>query len=187
MDVTLSDVETGFLNPAKALERAGVHEGMRVADLGSGAGFFARAAGRAVGEGGVVWAVDVNRDLLSRIKNFAVAEGLHNVEVLHGDVEVNGGTNLPSESFDFVLATNLLFSVEHKGECLGEIRRILKKSGRALIIDWQDSFGGLGPHPDHVLTMEAGQKLLEQHGFTLLGKIPAGAYHWGLVVRKKAA
>ena len=180
-------METGFLNPTVALEHAGVHEGARVADLGAGAGFFTRAAGRLVGEGGVVWAVDINRELLSRIKNFAVAEGLHNVEVLHGDVEVGGGTNLPPESFDFVLATNLLFSVEHKGECLGEMRRVLKKSGRAVVIDWQDSFGGLGPHPSHVVAEAAGKKLLEQHGFATLGKIPVGAYHWGLVVRKKSA
>ncbi len=175
------------MNPAHALEQAGLHEGLRVADLGAGAGFFTRAAARAVGEGGVVWAVDLNRDLLSRIKNFAAAEGLNNVEVLHGDADVAGGTNLPGDSFDFVIASNLLFALENKGECIAEIRRILKKSGKALIIDWEESFGGLGPHPDHVITMAQGQKLLETHGMQVMGKIPAGAYHWGLVVRKKSA
>ncbi len=180
-------MEEGFLNPGATLKLAGVDEGMRVADLGAGAGFFARAAGRLVGEGGVVWAVDLNRELLSRIKNFGEAEGLHNIEVLHGDAEVAGGTNLPSDSFDFCIAANLLFSVEHKGECVAEVRRILKKSGRALFVDWQDSFGGLGPRADHVITLEAAQKLIEQHGLSLLGRVPAGAYHWGLVVRKKSA
>lgn len=180
-------MEEGFLNPTKTLRLAGLEEGQKVADIGAGAGFFARAAGRAVGEGGVVWAVDLNRELLSRIKNFAEAEGLHNVEVMHGDAGVAGGTNLPAESFDFVIAANLLFALEHKGECVAEIRRILKKSGRALIIDWADSFGGLGPHPDHVLTEGQGRRLFEQHGFQILGKIPAGTYHWGFVVRKKSA
>lgn len=179
--------ESTFLNPAQALEHAGLEEGMRVADLGAGAGFFARAAARRVGEGGVVWAVDLNRDLLSRIKNLAIAEDLHNVEVLHGDAEMVGGTNLPADSFDFVIATNLLFAIENRGECVAEIRRILKKTGRALVIDWQDSFSGLGPHPGHVLTALDGQKLLEQQGMVLVTKVPAGAYHWGLVVRKKSA
>jgi ubiquinone/menaquinone biosynthesis C-methylase UbiE len=160
---------------------------MQVADLGSGAGFFARAAARAVGEGGVVWAVDLNRELLSRIKNFAAAEGLYNVQVVHGDAEIVGGSNLPAESFDFVIAANLLFTVENKGEAIGEIRRLLKKTGRALVIDWQDSFGGLGPRPDHVVSAAQGKKLLEQHGMSVLGRVPAGAYHWGFVVRKKSA
>jgi ubiquinone/menaquinone biosynthesis C-methylase UbiE len=131
--------------------------------------------------------VDLNRELLSRIKNFAAVEELHNVEVLHGDAEVVGGTGLPSDTFDFVIATNLLFAVENRGECAAEIRRILKKSGRALVVDWQDSFSGLGPHAGHVITAAAGQRLLEQQGMVLVAKVPAGAYHWGLVVRKKSA
>jgi ubiquinone/menaquinone biosynthesis C-methylase UbiE len=179
--------EASFLNPTKALEMAGMHEGMQVADLGASAGFFTRAAARLAGEGGVVWAVDSQRNLLSRIKHFATAEGLHNVEVLHGNVETVGGSNLPDESFDFVIVANLLFTLENKSECIAELRRVLKKSGRAVVIDWSESFGGLGPHPDHVVTAAAAKKLLEQQGFGILGSIPAGAYHWGFVVRKKSA
>jgi ubiquinone/menaquinone biosynthesis C-methylase UbiE len=183
----MSPGQEGFLNPTEAVRVAGIHEGLKIADFGSGSGFFARAAARAVSESGVVWAVDINRELLSRIKNLATAEGLNNVEVLHGDVEVVGGTTLPNESFDFVIAANLLFSIEHRGDCVGEIRRVLKKSGKALVIDWTDSFGGLGPHKDHVFTMAQAQKLFESHGFSVVGKVPAGAYHWGFVVRKKTS
>jgi ubiquinone/menaquinone biosynthesis C-methylase UbiE len=178
--------ESTFLNPVRAVRMAGIHEGMHVADFGSGSGFFARAAARAVGDAGVVWAVDVNRELLSRIKSVASGEGIHNIEVLHGDAGVTGGTSLPDEQFDFVIAANLLFSVEEKAECVAEMRRVLKKSGRALVIDWSSSHGGLGPHPDHVFTAEQAKKLFESHGFSVLGAVPAGGYHWGFVVRKKS-
>lgn len=176
-----------FLNPSATLRAAGVDEGMKVADFGAGSGFFTRAAARLVGEGGVVWAVDIHRDLLPRLKNLAKAEGLKNVEIVHGDVEVVGGSNLPANTFDFCIATNILFSIEHKHECAAEIRRILKMGGKALVVDWSDSFGGMGPHEKHVLDEAAAKKLFEHNGFAFERSVAAGAYHWGLIVRKKTA
>lgn len=173
-----------FLHPGAALRAAGVHEGMQVADFGAGSGFFTREAAREVGEGGTVWAVDVNRDLLARIKTLSSAEGLHNVEVVCGDVEVVGGTHLPEASIDLVVATNVLFMLEHKGELAAEARRVLKPNGRVLVVDWAGSFGGLGPREDHVFTQAAARKLFEGHGFQFLNMVPAGAYHWGFLARK---
>ncbi len=179
-------MEESFLHPGAVVRTAGIYEGMAVADFGSGSGFFTRAAAREVGEGGVVWAVDINRELLPRIKKLAEGEGLHNVEVLHGNIEVVGGTNLPPNTFDFCILANVLFMLDDKGECLAEMSRVLKKGGHALVVDWSDSWGGLGPHPDHVLSEQSARTLFDTHGFTVGAALPAGAYHWGFVVRKKA-
>jgi ubiquinone/menaquinone biosynthesis C-methylase UbiE len=177
--------ESSFLNPANVLQHAKMREDMRVADFGAGSGFFTRAAAREVGEGGVVWAVDTNVDLLVRIKNLSLAEGLHNVEIIQGDVEKLGGSNLPASRFDFVILANSLFSADEKLHAAKEAYRVLSKHGRALIIDWKDSFGGLGPHPEHVLTVGAARDLFEKAGFVYIEDVPAGQYHWGFVVRKK--
>jgi len=178
--------ESSFLNPHKTLLAAKVHEGMHAADFGAGSGFFTRALAREVGEGGVVWAVDLQADLLPRIKTLATAEGLHQVEVIQGNVEVLGGSNLPDNHFDFCVVANVLFSLEHKGECVAEVRRVLKSGGRALVVDWSGSFGGLGPHKDHIVTGEAARAMFEAQGFTFIEEVPAGLYHWGFVVRKKS-
>lgn len=177
--------ESSFLHPERAVRAAGVHEGFVVADCNATAGFFTRAAARAVGPGGAVWAVDLNRELLPRIKNLSLGEGLKNVEVMQGDVSREGGSNLPPESFDFCLAANLLFSVEDKAAALREMRRILKPRGKVLLIDWRGSFGGLGPRHDHVVTAATAKALAAEAGFALLNDIPAGEYHWGFVARKK--
>lgn len=174
-----------FLNPSEALQAADMHEGMHVADFGAGSGFFTRAAGRIVGEGGVVWAVDINRDLLPRIKNLSLAEGLANIEVVHGDIATVGGSNLPEESFDVVIASNVLFMLQEQREAIAEMRRVLRAGGRALVLDWSGSWGGLGPHPSHVLTREQALQLFEDLHFAYVKDVPAGAYHWGFIVRKK--
>ncbi|MDO8548052.1 MAG: class I SAM-dependent methyltransferase [bacterium] len=178
--------ESSFLNPARAVHAAKIHEGHLVADFGAGSGFFTRAAAREVGEGGEVWAVDINRDLLPRIKNLSAAENLRNVHVVHGDIESVGGTPLPPEHFDFVIISNVLFSAEGKKALVAEAKRVLKKVGRALVIDWSGSFGGLGPHESHVVTEREAKKLFEEAGFVFVEDVPAGAYHWGFVVRKKS-
>ncbi len=173
------------MNPTETLEYAQMHEGMHVADLGAGSGFFTRAAARIVGETGVVWAVDVHRDMLPRIKNLAHGEGLTNVEVVHGDIESTGGSHLPAGQFDFCIVSNVFFSLQNKRAAVAEIKRLLKNGGRALIIDWSASFGGLGPHPDHVVTARAARAMFEEDGFVWVGDVNAGAYHWGFIVRKK--
>lgn len=175
-----------FLNPTRALGAAKLKDGDRVADFGAGSGFFTRAAARMVGGKGVVWAVDVHQELLPRIQRLASEEGLRNVEVVHGNIESPGGSHLPEENFDFVIASNVLFSAEHKDAVIREARRLLRVGGRLLLIDWKDSFGGLGPHKDHVVTQDHGRTLADLGGFTYICDVPAGEFHWGFLAKKRA-
>jgi ubiquinone/menaquinone biosynthesis C-methylase UbiE len=178
--------ESSFLNPARTLRAAKLREGERVADFGAGSGFFTRAAARLVGEEGLVWAVDVHQDLLPRLKNLSLQEGLRNVEVVHGDVERAKGSHLPADNFELVIISNLLFSAEHKEAIAKEAHRVLRKNGRVLVIDWAGSFGGLGPEPSAIITADHAQTLFELNGFRYAEAVPAGTYHWGILLRKKA-
>ena len=178
---------SSFLHPAAAVRAAKIHEGMEVADFGAGSGFFTRAAARAVGPQARVWAIDSSPDMLSHIKSLAAGEGLKNIEVVRGNIEVEGGSNLPPEHLDFVIVANALFSASDKLALAKEVRRVLKRTGRALVIDWSSSHGGLGPMEAHVVSERQARTLFDDAGFTYVESVPAGAYHWGFVVRKKAA
>lgn len=161
-------------------------EGARVADFAAGGGFFARAAARAVAPLGRVWAVDADPELLARLKNLAHAEGIHTVEVVRGNVEKPGGSNLEERSVDWVILVNGLFSSHNKGGIAAEASRVLRRGGKVLLVEWKDSFGGLGPAPEHVVSAAAATQTFAEHGFALVGDIPAGPYHWGCILQKKA-
>ncbi|MES2087479.1 MAG: methyltransferase domain-containing protein [Patescibacteria group bacterium] len=155
--------------------------GTSVADLGSGAGFYTMAAARAVGDKGKVYAVDVLKDLLEKLKNEARRSSLTNVEALLGNVEKLGGTRLADSSVDDVLVCNTLFQLEHKTDFPFEVKRILKPKGRVLVVDWKESFGGMGPQKEHVFSSDMARALFEKAGFVFQREISAGEHHYGLI------
>ncbi len=173
-----------FSDPQRNIESMGLQEGSQVADLGAGSGFYTLGAAKIVGPSGKVYSIDVQPELLARIRNQAHADKLHNIEVIHGDVEKVGGTRLREISVDVVFACNILFQIEQKQDFVKEIKRILKSGGRVLVVDWQESFGGMGPHPDHVVTEEAARALFEKEGFVFINEIQAGDHHYGIIYRK---
>lgn len=176
---------TSFLNPSAAIAAAHISPGSHIADLAAGSGFFARAAARATGPDGLVWAVDAHGDMLARLKNLAQGEGLHNVEVVRGSFERHKGTHLQDASLDMAILANALFSAVDREVAAAEACRVLRKAGRLLLIDWTGSHGGLGPHEGHIITAAQARRVFEPAGFAWEEDIPAGAYHWGLILRKK--
>lgn len=170
-----------FSDPQKNIEQLGVDPGTKVADLGSGSGFYSLALAKAVGPQGRVFAVDVQQELLTKLKAEAMHHHLENIEVIWGDVDEPHGSRLEDASMDRVLVTNTLFQVDHKDALVAEAFRIVKPKGRVLLVDWTDSFGGLGPHPARVVKPEQGRALFERAGFTYVRDIQAGAHHYGMV------
>src|SRR3989344_2948953 len=171
-----------FSDPSYNIEQFNLQSGMKVADFGAGSGFYALAAAKAVGDKGKVYAIDVQKDLLDKLKSEASHKGFHNVEVLWGDVARLGGTKLRDQSVDAVIIANLLFQIEEKQELVNETRRVLKPKGRVMLVDWSESYGGIGPIQGHVVNRRAGRDLFEPSGFVFERDIRAGSHHWGVVL-----
>jgi tRNA A58 N-methylase Trm61 len=60
-----------FSDPENNIKQFALASGMMVADFGSGSGFYSMAAARAVAPSGKVFAVDIQKDLLQKLKNGA--------------------------------------------------------------------------------------------------------------------
>ncbi len=170
-----------FLHPQKILDQSYVGEGMSVVDIGSGSGHFAILLAKKVDEYGKVYAVDVQGSLLAKIKNEATRNKISNIFLIACDAEKKGATGLHDHSVDRVFFNNVLFQFEHKDGAIEEAKRILKKNGRIVAVDWTDSFNNIGPHKDQVVTKASAIKLFTSHGFKLDREIEAGEHHYGLV------
>jgi ubiquinone/menaquinone biosynthesis C-methylase UbiE len=180
---TVHPHRANFTHPHRNVGALGVEPGMKVADFGAGSGAYVLAIAGALAGSGHVYAIDVQRDLLRRIKTEAHARGYKNVDVLWGDLEIPGGSKLADASVDLVLISNLLFQVEEKARVLSEARRIVRSTGRVGIIDWSDSFRGMGPHKNDVVKKEEVLALARAEGLELIREFPAGAHHYGLLFR----
>jgi len=173
-----------FSQPEKNIEQFAVDPGMKVVDLGSGAGFYTLSLAKAVGKTGKVFAVDVQQDLLLKLKNEAFRNGFENIDIVWGDIDEENSTRLADSSVDRVLIANTLFQVDDKDVVAKEAFRVLKPKCTVLIIDWTDSFGGLGPHKSRIVTPEQTKIIFQKAGFSFLREIRAGEHHYGMIFIK---
>lgn len=173
-----------FSNPEKILVQFGISPGMHVADFGAGNGYYVRLLSELVGKEGKVIAIDVHKDMVRKVAKAANDQNLNNVEVIWGDLEQDSGSALPDASQDVVVMANMLFMLEDKKAVLREAMRILRPNGRVLLVEWADSYAGIGPHRDHVVTKEDAATAFKESGFEFDKEIEAGEHHYGMVFRK---
>ncbi len=167
-----------FSDPAANLAKFGLIDGQKVVDLGAGSGFYSIEAAKKVGSSGRVYAVDVQKNLLERLRSNASTQGVRNIEVVWGNAEKIGGTKLREAIADRVIASNVLFQIEKPDDFCLEIKRILKPGGKVMIIDWSE----VSPlSPKQLVPAMKAQMLFEKNGFKLVDSFGAGDHHYGLV------
>ena len=166
--------------------------GRKAAAFGGGGGIYVLHIAEALEHSGHVYAIDVQRDLLQRVKNEAQRRGFKNVDVIWTDLERPGSSKIADKKLDLVLVSNLLFQIENKAMVLAEAWRILKPAGKLAIIDWSDPIGNasrsngagsFGPSKEVLVGKEKALKLARKNGFELLRYFSAGAHHYGLIFR----
>ena len=172
-----------FVVPEKVVTHFHLREGDVVGDFGAGSGFFEKSLSRAVGVSGAVYAFEIQKQLVERVAVMARKEHLENVNVLWCDLEQQDGGTFKNGILDAGVLSNALFQFENKAAVLDEIRRLLRRGGKLLVIDWSESFGGMGPQPNDVLQETDAKALITEHGFQFERTFPAGAHHYGLAFR----
>jgi len=167
-----------FSDPASNLAKLCLTEGMKVADIGAGAGFYTILAAKQIGPSGRIYAIDVQKDLLERIRSIGSSQGLRNIEIVWGNAEKIGGTKVREMFLDGVIVSNILFQIEKPEEFVLEIKRITKHGAKVLLVDWNE-LTTIGPK--NIVTPDKAQLLFEKYGFKVDQSFNAGDHHYGMV------
>lgn len=176
---------TALIDPYKIFERISLSEGKRVADLGCGrTGHFVFPAVKIVGDKGVVYAVDVVKNILESIKSMARSEGYENVQTVWSDIEMPGKTPIPDNSLDAAFCVNVLFQLKNKAGAIKEAARMLKNGGYLIVVDWARKLGTLGPTEERMLNPDDLIKLAAAENLKFVDKILPGEYHYSLIFEK---
>jgi len=171
----------GFLNPEKVLKKLRLKKDMIAADFGCGSGGWVIPLAKKLEEG-MVYAIDILEEPLSALRGKADLKRITNIKTILSDVEDKEGSKLSSNYCNLVLMTNLLFEIEEKEKVLEEGKRILKKKGKILVVDWNIE-APLGPKGGRVSLNEI-KKIAKRIGLVSKKEFGAGAYHYGLIFEK---
>jgi ubiquinone/menaquinone biosynthesis C-methylase UbiE len=161
--------------PDQIMDALGIADGSKVADIGAGGGYFTVRLSRRVGPNGVVWAEDVQPQMLEAIKRRVakdVAKDIHNVTTVQGS---SSDPMLPAGSVDAVLILETYQEIQQYGNpllFLQNVRKALRDGGRVGVVDYKRE--GAGPGPDGVrpdpetiiaAAEQAGLRLLKRETF----------------------
>jgi len=176
---------TALLDPYKVFEKIKLTSGMKVADFGCGrTGHFVFPSAKIIGEKGVVYAVDILKDVLIGINSFVKSEGYDNVHTIWSNIELLGKTAIPANSLDACFFVNVLFQLKDRQSAVAESARLLKKNGFLVIIDWSKKLGPLGPDEQEVVSPTSVQTMAKQVDLNLFEETTMNDYHYLLIFKK---
>ncbi len=155
-----------------------------VADIGAGSGYFTLPLASRVGDKGLVFAEDIQIEMINYISRKVEKLDLKNVRVIFGKPE---DPSLLDNFFNLVFLANTYHELEKPFLMLENIKKDLRYSGRLAIIDWDPAKRSpFGPPIEEKVPENTVINELERAGFELIEKHNFMPYHYFLVFRKKS-
>ena len=178
----MSEERKQWHNPETILKCAGATKGMKMADLGSGPGFFTIPMAQITGEKGLVYAVDSNQNMLDSLKENLARSKVNPkvIKIVNSDV---CHTGISKESVDLVIFANVLHEVADRKAFFGEVKRISKVTAIIVDVDWKKIPTEHGPPLESRLSENEAKRILSESGFAVVKQTDAGPYHYELICK----
>lgn len=172
----------------RLVEHLQVRPGMRLAEIGAGAGGLTVALASEVGPEGHVYSNELSRDRRAAIRTAVTRAGLSNVTVVEGEA---ADANLPEACCDGIFMRNVYHHFDDPAAMNASLWRSLKPGGRLAIIDFPPRGGREAAAPRgrdagsrHGVSPETVELELRAAGFEIVATTGAGGREFIVVGRK---
>ena len=149
------------------LDALDVRPGQTICDMGCGNGFYTLELARRVGPKGLVYAVDIQPEMLRMLAEAAGREGLTNIRPVLGTAI---DPRLPAAAIDLCLCVDVYHEFSHPDAMLARVRESLADGGRLALVEFRGEDPAVPIKPLHKMTKAQIRSELQPAGFQVVGE-----------------
>jgi len=144
------------------LNKIGLNEGARLADIGCGIGYFSIPAADVIGPQGIVFALDVSKEMIEELDKKIEENDIENIRTVITD---KYNFKLEDNSVSYAFICTVLHEIEDGMAFINETKRILALGGKIAVVEWIRAESDWGPPVDHRLDSSDVKIMLQAAGF----------------------
>ncbi|WP_101842653.1 class I SAM-dependent methyltransferase [Halobacillus sp. Marseille-P3879] len=165
-------------SPESLFELLPIHKNDTILDIGAGTGFLTIPAAKATN--GIVYALDIDPNILQIAESKAEQEELKNIRFLQGELR---DASLSNYSLDIVLASLVLHEIQPLPETLQRINQVLKVNGYLACVELEEEETPDKNHPR--ISSAKMEQELNKAGFKVSKKVYPAASIYVLIAQKQ--
>jgi SAM-dependent methyltransferase len=150
-------------NPALVLRKLGNIENKKIADIGSGTGYFTFPLALRAKK---VIAIDIDPEFLDYIEKQKSDYPPKIANAIETRLTGEADPNIRAEEVDIAFMVNVYSYLQNRTDYLAKVKEGIKKGGFILIVDFKIGDLPIGPSEDLKIAPEKVEKELQQAGFT---------------------
>jgi SAM-dependent methyltransferase len=139
--------------------------GMIICDMGCGNGFYTLRIAKRLGPKGTVYAVDIQPEMLTLLRERAAEAKVKNIKPVLGTL-IN--PEIPEASCDLILCVDVYHEFSHPEHMLRAMRKALKPDGRLVLVEFRMEDPKVPIKLEHKMSKEQILKELPPNGFKLV-------------------
>ncbi|MFT7250013.1 MAG: ubiquinone/menaquinone biosynthesis C-methylase UbiE [Arcticibacterium sp.] len=150
-------------NTAKLLQNMNIQDSDNIADIGAGSGYHVFQMAPQASKG-MIYAVDIQMEMLAAIKERKEEKGIGNVSLIEGSTQ---SANLPINTIDKVLMVDVYHEFDYPREMLLSIKDALVKDGKIYLIEYRSEDPNVPIKELHKMTEKQAVKEMKAIGMKL--------------------